>query len=56
MKKKYTNNSHFDGAFGAEIGFENVLQALGGIDVHVKSGRFVEHFSVRIQHSKRHLR
>lgn len=54
-KRRRERRVHFDGAFGAEIGFEDILQALGGIDVHVKCGRFVQHFGVRVQNSQRHL-
>lgn len=43
---------HLDGAFGAEVGLENILQALGGIDIHVKCCRFVQHFCIWIQHSQ----
>lgn len=46
---------HLDGSLGAEVGFEDVLQALGGIDVHVQSCRFVQNFCIRIQYSQRHL-
>lgn len=45
---------HFDGALGAEVGFEDVLQTLGGVDVHVQSRRFVQHLRIRVQHSQRH--
>lgn len=46
---------HFDGALGTEVGLENILQTLGGIDVHVQSRRFVEHFGIRVQHSQGHV-
>ena len=46
---------HFDGSFWTEVSFENILQTLGGIDVHVKCCRFVQHFGVRVQHSQRHI-
>ena len=42
---------HFDGAFGAEVGLEDILQAFGGVDVHVKCCRFVQHLRVWIQPS-----
>ena len=47
---------HFDCSFGTEVGFEDILQTLGGIDGHVKCRRFVQHFGVRVQHSQRHFR
>lgn len=47
----HNNNIHFDGAFGAEICFQNVLKALSGVDIHVKCCWFVQHFRVRIQDS-----
>jgi len=47
---------HFDGSFWTEVGFEDILQTLGGIDVHVQCRRFVQHFGVRVQRSQRHFR
>lgn len=46
---------HLDGALGAEVGFEDVLQALGRVDVHVQSSGFVQNFCIWIQYSQRHL-
>lgn len=45
---------HLDGALGAEVGLEHVLEALGGVDVHVQRRRLVEHLGVRIEHAERH--
>lgn len=47
--------SHLDGAFGAEVGLEDVLQALRGVDVHVERRGLVEDLRIRIQHPQRHL-
>ncbi|RWW13008.1 hypothetical protein BHE74_00017942 [Ensete ventricosum] len=46
---------HLDGALGAEIGPEDVLETLGGVNVHVERRRLVQHLGVRIQHTERHL-
>lgn len=46
---------HFDGSFRTEIALENVLKALGGIDIHVQSGGFVENLRIWIEYSQRHL-
>lgn len=45
---------HLDGALGAKVGLEHVLEALGGVDVHVQRRRLVEHLRVRVQHAERH--
>ena len=50
-KRKRCVYIHFDGAFGAEVGLEDILQAFGGGDVHVKCCRFVQHLRVWIQPS-----
>lgn len=54
IEKLEASGLHFDGALGAEVGFEDVLQTLGGVDVHVQSRRFVQHLRIRVQHSQRH--
>lgn len=45
---------HFNSALRSEVGFEDIMQTLGGIDVHVKCCRLVQHLRIRIQHPQRH--
>ena len=54
-EKERERERHLDGAFGAEVGLEDILQALGGVDVHMECCRFVQHLRVWIQHSNRHF-
>ena len=49
VREERERERHFDGAFGAEVGLEDILQAFGGVDVHVKCCRFVQHLRVWIQ-------
>ena len=55
VRKERERERHFDGAFGAEVGLEDILQALGGVDVHMECCRFIQHLRVWIQHSNRHF-
>lgn len=55
MTKIINNVVHFDGSFGTEIALEDILQTLRGIDIHVQSRGFVEHFCIWVEHSQRHL-
>ena len=46
---------HLDGSLGAEVGLEHILEAFGGVDVHVQGRGLVEDLGVGVQHSNRHF-
>ena len=39
---------HFDGSFRAEIGLHNLLETLGGVDIHGQGLEFTEDFGARV--------
>uniref|UniRef100_A0A0A9DDV5 Uncharacterized protein n=1 Tax=Arundo donax TaxID=35708 RepID=A0A0A9DDV5_ARUDO len=49
-----STDKHLDGALGAEVSLEHVLEALGGVNVHVQRRRVVEHLRVGVQRAERH--
>lgn len=42
--------SHFDGAFGSEVGFEDFLETFGSVDVHSQGLGFSDDVSLGVNH------
>jgi len=44
---------HLDGTLGTEVGLENLLEALSGVDVDAESGSFADDVSLSVDELER---